>query len=116
MDLIDLTKALGEFGLDQAMFDSMSKADLEVFVKSALACNFTQSKKIYSIELLKAKGLDFSSKNKSKTKQKKQVRISEPKARARSSSIEYNSLAPTSQCIDLLFDSLVTTSSINTFI
>lgn len=112
--LVSLASALEDFGLDQSMFDQMDKKDLKIFIESALGSVITKIKLSNANVLLKAKGCSQLS---------KKVRICEPSklnipktARARSSSIEYNNLAPTSQSIDVLFGSLVTCNSINTFI
>jgi hypothetical protein len=113
---MDFNKALEEFGLDKTMFDLMDKSDLEVFVKTILGSNPSKTKQVYSRILLENVNRNT----------KKKVRICEPfkmsskklgsKVRTRSSSIENCGITPISQSIDVLFSSLVTCNSINTFL
>jgi len=109
---MDLEKALEEFGLDKTMFNLMNKSDLEVFLRTILDSNPSKTKQVYSRILLK--------------NVKKKVRICESvnmsskkfdsQDRTRSSSTENCGITPISQSIDVLFSSLVTCNSINTFI
>ena len=115
---MDLEKALEEFGLDKTIFNLMNKSDLEVFLRTILGSNPSKTKQVYSRILLTNVNVNINT--------KKKVRICEPlnmyskklvyQDCKNSLSTENCGITPISQSIDVLFSSLVTCDSINTFI
>jgi hypothetical protein len=103
--MAELDKALEIFGLDKFMFNQMKKSELKVFIQLATqprTGSFLKDK--YGKVLLDAKS--------------KRVSIQEPEKIqiVRSSSINFDYCAPTSASIDILFTSLVSSNTSNTFI
>jgi hypothetical protein len=127
--MADIDKALEIFGLDKLMFNQMKKSDLKVFIElttkqeSSLGLKQTygkvlldaKSKKVTIQEPDRNKGI--SNKLLKEPDRNKGISLlKEPQKIQRTSSINFDYYVPTSASIDILFTSLVSSNTSNTFI
>jgi hypothetical protein len=100
--MAEINKALEIFGLDKTMFNKMKKSELKLFIQLA-----TQEplKQVYGQVLLDAK------------RRLKQVRINDGKTLSNKQTHSgIDCYGPTNASIDVLFNSLVSCNTSNTFV
>jgi hypothetical protein len=114
----DINKALEIFGLDKSMFNEMKKSDLKVFIQLATKQESSLGlKETYGKILLDAKSKKVTIQEPDRnTKGISNKLLKESKKIHCTSSINFDYYAPTSASIDILFTSLVSSNTSDTFI